>query len=90
MGTELSVEDRLAILEVIAQYSYAYDSCDAEGFARLFTEDGVFEVFAPLKHAAVLRLQSHSAINAWAAERLARRRGCSRAGTIKVALYLRS
>lgn len=74
----LSVEDRLAILEVIAQYSYTYDSCDAEGFARLFTEDGLFEVFAPAKHAAVLRLQSQTAINAWAAKRLARRRGVFR------------
>jgi ketosteroid isomerase-like protein len=71
----VSVEDRLAILEVIAQYSYTYDSCDAEGFARLFTDDGLFEVFAPAKHVAVLRLQSQTAINAWAAKRLARRRG---------------
>ena len=74
----LRVEDRLAILEVIAQYSYTYDSCDAEGFARLFTEDGKFEVFAPAKHAAVLCLQSQTAINAWAAKRLAKRRGVFR------------
>jgi len=38
----LSVEDRLAIQDVIAQYSYTYDNQDADGFARLFAEDGVF------------------------------------------------
>src|SRR5262249_61920525 len=31
--------------KVIAQYSYTHDNEDADGFARLFTEDGVFEVF---------------------------------------------
>jgi myo-inositol-1-phosphate synthase len=32
--------------EVIAQYSYTYDAQDAEGFAALFTEDAVWELFA--------------------------------------------
>jgi uncharacterized protein (TIGR02246 family) len=71
----LSVEDRQAIQDVIAQYSYAYDSQDAEGFAQLFAEDGVFEVFVPVKEAAVLRLQARAAIQAWAAKRFAARRG---------------
>jgi hypothetical protein len=74
-GKALSIQDRLAIEEVIAQYSYTYDGQDAEGFARLFCEDAVFEVFVPLKDAAVLRLQSRLAINAWASQRLVARRG---------------
>jgi len=71
----LSIENRLAIEEVIAQYSYTYDGQDAEGFARLFAEDGVFEVFVPVKDAAILRLQSRLAIHAWASKRLVARRG---------------
>ena len=39
-------EDKLAIQEVIAQYSYTYDAHDAEGFAAQFTEDAVWELFA--------------------------------------------
>lgn len=38
-----SIEDRLAIAEQLAQYSYRWDSKDADGFADLFTEDGVME-----------------------------------------------
>ena len=52
----MSIEDRLAILEVIANYSYHYDGQDADAYAELFTEDGVFEVYAgrekPLVHNA--------------------------------------
>ena len=70
----LNIEDRLAILEMIAQYSYTYDSQDADGFARLFAEDGVFEVFAPAKGVAVLHLESRAAIHAWAAKSLEARR----------------
>jgi uncharacterized protein (TIGR02246 family) len=71
----LSVEDRLAIQEVIAKYSYTYDSNDADGFAQLFVEDGVFEVFVAGNTAAVFVLQSRAAIYAWAKQRLEGRRG---------------
>ena len=37
----MSLEDKLAIHEVIAQYSYTWDDKNAEGFAQLFTEDAV-------------------------------------------------
>jgi len=40
-GDMVSLEDKLAIQEVIAQYSYTYDAQDAEGFAALFTEDAM-------------------------------------------------
>jgi hypothetical protein len=65
----LSVEDRLVIQEMIAEYSYTYDSNDANGFANLFVEDGVFEVFVPGKTAAVFVLQSRAAIYEWAKQR---------------------
>ena len=71
----MSIEDKLAIQEIIAQYSYTYDSQDTEGFAQLFVEDGVFEVFVPDKTTAAVRLQSRTAIRAWAAQRLQARRG---------------
>jgi len=37
----MSIEDKLAIQEIIAQYPYTYDGKDAGGFAQLFVEDGV-------------------------------------------------
>jgi len=40
----MSLEDKMDILEVIARYAYTYDGRDADGFAHLFTEGGIFEV----------------------------------------------
>lgn len=71
----MSIEDKLAIQEIIARYSYTYDSKDAEGFAQLFVEDGVFEVFVPGKTSASVRLQSRGEIREWAAQRLRERDG---------------
>jgi uncharacterized protein (TIGR02246 family) len=71
----MSIEDKLAIQEIIAHYSYTYDSMDAEGFAQLFIEDGVFEVFVPGKTTASVCLQSRTAIREWAAQRLQARHG---------------
>jgi hypothetical protein len=39
----MTLEDRFAILEAIATYSYACDSDDADGWASVFTDDGVWE-----------------------------------------------
>ena len=39
----LQLEDRVLIGEMLAQYSYRWDSKDSAGFARLFTEDGAME-----------------------------------------------
>jgi uncharacterized protein (TIGR02246 family) len=71
----MSIEDKLAIQEVIAQYSYAYDDQNAEGFAQLFAEDGVFEVFVPGRTTAAVRLRSRTEIREWAARRLQERSG---------------
>ena len=71
----MSLEDKLAIQEVIAQYSYTYDAQDAEGFAALFTEDAVWELFAAGSTHPAIRLDSRSAIHEWAMKRLRDRRG---------------
>jgi hypothetical protein len=58
----MSLEDKLAIQEVIAQYSFFYDAQDAEGFAALFTEDAVWELFAAGATHPATRLDSRAAI----------------------------
>ena len=71
----MSLEDKLAIQEVIAQYSYTYDAQDPEGFAALFTEDAVWELFAAGSTHPLIRLDSRAAIHEWAMKRLRDRRG---------------
>jgi hypothetical protein len=71
----MSLEDKLAIQEVIAQYSYTYDAQDADGFAAQFTEDAVWESFAAGATHPEIRLESQAAIHAWAMQRLHERRG---------------
>ena len=39
----INVENRLQIMENLAQYSYRWDGKDAVSFANLFTDDGVME-----------------------------------------------
>lgn len=65
----MSVEDKLAIQEMIAKYSYAYDSKDADAFAQLFVEDGIFEVIVPGESTPTVRLSSRTAIREWAGQR---------------------
>ena len=71
----MSIEEKLAIHEMIARYSYTYDGKDAEGFANLFVEDGVFEIFVPGETGPSVRLQSRREIREWAAQRLQEREG---------------
>jgi ketosteroid isomerase-like protein len=71
----MSLEDKLAIQEVVAQYSYSYDAQDADGFAALFTEDAVWELVASGATHPVIRLESRAAIHGWAVQRLNERRG---------------
>ena len=65
----MSAEDKLGIQEMIARYSYAYDSKDADAFAQLFVEDGVFEVIVPAESSPRVRLSSQTAIREWASQR---------------------
>ncbi len=71
----MDVEDRLAILDAIAQYSYTYDSLDADGYAKVFTEDAVFEMFFSGAKTPEIRLESRESIYQWAANRLKGREG---------------
>ena len=69
------IEDKLAIHEMIAQYSHTYDNRDADGFAQVFVEDGVFEIFVAGQTSPLVRLQSRREIREWAAQRLQERDG---------------
>jgi uncharacterized protein (TIGR02246 family) len=69
----MSIEDKRVIHEMIAQYSYAYDSKDADGFAHVFVENGVFEIFVPSKTMPAIRLPSRTAVREWATQRLQER-----------------
>jgi hypothetical protein len=71
----MSTEDKLAIHEMIARYSYTYDGRDAAGFAQLFVEDGVFEIFFAGANSPSVRLESRNEIRNWAAQRLQERTG---------------
>jgi len=71
----MSIEEKLAIHEMIARYSYTYDGQDADGFAQLFVEDGVFEIFVVGKTSPSVRLQSRREIREWATRRLHERNG---------------
>jgi hypothetical protein len=44
MSHKLDVEARLDIADLLAHYCHRVDGNDSEGWAALFTEDGVFEV----------------------------------------------
>ena len=44
MQAESQTADRLAILEQIARYSYAWDDRDLEAYVALFAEDAAFVV----------------------------------------------
>lgn len=65
--------DRLAIIEVIARYSQAWDGRDPEAYASLFAEDAVFEAFARDADEPVIRRDGRDAILVWARERSAAR-----------------
>lgn len=63
-----TVTDRLAITDVLTQYSYRWDGKDAAGFAGLFTDDAVIErhVFGELVPGS--RLVGKEAIYQYAVE----------------------
>jgi 3-phenylpropionate/cinnamic acid dioxygenase small subunit len=39
----MTIDDRMAISELLARYSHTFDSGDADGWADCFTKDGTFE-----------------------------------------------
>ena len=70
-----TLDDRYAILEVIARYSYTYDSLNAEGFADLFLENARWEYYFAGEKEPEIRLASRDEIQDWAAKRHAERKG---------------
>ena len=52
----MSLEDRFAILDLIADYAFAWDEREPERWAHLFTPDGVFELYVPGVRPPVRRL----------------------------------
>ena len=71
----MSMEDRLAITDNIYAYSYHWDGQDVERFLTVFTDDALWEFFPSGTDQPEVSLQGHAKIRAWAAERLARRKG---------------
>lgn len=65
----VSTEDRLDILQVIAEYSYTFDSKDAEGWSKLFTDDAVWEFIGAQSDAPLMKLDGREQILAWAKQR---------------------
>jgi len=65
----MSIEDKLAIQEMMGKYSYAWDGKDAETFSELFLPDGIFEVVVPGESSPTVRLTSQGAIRDWATQR---------------------
>jgi hypothetical protein len=66
----MNLEDKIAIYEVLAQYSYAYDGKNADGFAELFTEDAVWEARRQVNTAPYIHHESQKTIRDWVTERL--------------------
>lgn len=61
-----TIKDRLAILDVISQYSYRWDSKDAQGFANLFTVDAIMESWQLGARQPRSRIEGRQAIFAYA------------------------
>ena len=71
----MSLEDKLAIQEVITRFSYTWDAKDAEDFAQLFSEDAVLEIFTSSGTRPQRHLASRVAIRQWAVQNHAERLG---------------
>ena len=70
MQPETQTTDRLAILEQIARYSYAWDDRDLEAYIALFVEGASFVVDPELPGGPSVNATGHEAIRAWARERM--------------------
>jgi hypothetical protein len=64
----MSLEDKWAIQEMLARFSYAWDTKAAEDFTQLFSDDAVLEIFASDGTRPQLHLTSGAAIRKWAVE----------------------
>ncbi|WP_213575339.1 nuclear transport factor 2 family protein [Rhodococcus sp. USK13] len=69
LGRVAVLEDKLAILELMTAYGPAIDSGSAEAVARLWTEDGVYDVDTGVLrgHAAITAMVQSQAHQGWIA-----------------------
>ena len=65
----MNTQDRLDILQKVAEYSYTFDGKDAEGWSKLFTVDGVWESIRGGDSEPTERLVGRDEIRSWAAQR---------------------
>lgn len=70
-STNLSLEDRAEIQDLLSVYSYTYDAKDAEGLLALFTRDGLFEMYASGSQEPLARAANRDELRALATQRLA-------------------
>lgn len=62
---DMNVEDMTAIQQMIALYSYTFDSGDAGGWANVFTTDGTWEFYATGAVEPSTRLAGHEELRAF-------------------------
>jgi SnoaL-like domain len=67
------VEDRTAILELIANYAYMWDGKDADGFSDLFAEDAIWESYYAAQPTPAGHLQTRAELRSFAVESFAGR-----------------
>jgi uncharacterized protein (TIGR02246 family) len=70
----MSTEDMLAIQQAVARYSYTFDSGDADGWANVFTEDGLWEFYDIGASEPRTRLDGRDALRAFCNQRFSERR----------------
>jgi len=61
--------DMLRIRQVIAEYSYTFDSRNSVGWSELFTDDAVWEFIGPQDSQPLIRLEGRDEILDWARTR---------------------
>ena len=62
----MNTEDRLDILQKIAEYSYTFDGNDTEGWVNILTEDGVWDCIIEGKEEPVAHLDGRDALREFA------------------------
>ena len=60
----VAVEDRFALVDLIAEYAYMWDGRDADGWSNLFTEDASWEMHDSGSAGTEVTVRSRSEIRA--------------------------
>jgi len=71
----MNTDDMLAIQQQVARYSYTFDSGDAEGWASVFTEDGLWEFYTSGATTPATKLEGHTQLRDFCAQRFGERQG---------------